>query len=103
MPHQRASPQPDRKGPLGPAARSSATHQTLKPWLRRQAEARTLTGSAVQLDVSTDYYNTADPTGPSALARRPKPSPPPKGLPPSSQLIADGHYRVRHDRIDASG
>ena len=50
---------------------------------RRQAEARTLTGSAVQLDVSTDYYNTADPTGPSALARRPKPSPPPKGLPPA--------------------
>lgn len=103
MPHQRASPQPDRKGPLGPAARSSATHQTLKPWLRRQAEARTLTGSAVQLDVSTDYYNTADPnraqrprTPAEAFAAAQRPT-------PSGQLIADGHYRVRHDRIDASG
>jgi transposase InsO family protein len=78
-------------------------HQTLKRWLARQPRARTLRTLQAQLDAFTDYYNTGRPhralrrrTPAEAFAARPKAR-------PSGQPIADGHYRVRHDRIHTGG
>lgn len=78
-------------------------HQTLKRWLGRQPQARTLRALQAQLDAFTDYYNTRRPhralrrrTPAEAFAARPRAH-------PTGQPIADGHYRVRHDRIDPSG
>lgn len=78
-------------------------HQTLKRWLTRQPRARTLRALQAQLDAFTDYYNTRRPhralrrrTPAEAFAARPRAH-------PTGPPIADGHYRVRHDRIDPSG
>jgi transposase InsO family protein len=78
-------------------------HQTLKRWLARQPPARNLRALQTQLDTFTDYYNTRRPhralrrrTPTEAFAARPKAH-------PTGQPITDGHYRVRHDRIDTGG
>jgi transposase InsO family protein len=78
-------------------------HQTLKRWLGRQPRARTLRALQTQLDAFTDYYNTRRPhralrrrTPAEAFTARPRAH-------PTGQPITDGHYRVRHDRIDPSG
>jgi transposase InsO family protein len=78
-------------------------HQTLKRWLGRQPRAGTVRALQAQLDAFTDYYNTRRPhralhrrTPAEAFAARPRAH-------PTGQPIADGHYRVRHDRIDPSG
>jgi len=78
-------------------------HQTLKRWLTRQPRARTLRALQAQLDAFTDYYNIRRPhralrrrTPAEAFAARPRAH-------PTGQPIADGHYRVRRDRIDPSG
>jgi transposase InsO family protein len=78
-------------------------HQTLKRWLARQPPARNLRALQAQLDTFTDYYNTRRPhralhrrTPTEAFAARPKAH-------PTGQPITDGHYRVRHDRIDTGG
>jgi transposase InsO family protein len=78
-------------------------HQTLKRWLTRQPPARSLRALQTQLDIFTDYYNTRRPhralhrrTPTEAFTARPKAH-------PTGQPITDGHYRVRHDRIDTGG
>ena len=78
-------------------------HQTLKRWLTHQPPARSLRTLQAQLDRFAEYYNTARPhralgrrTPAEAFAARPKAGPIGHG-------VADGHYRVRHDRIDAGG
>jgi transposase InsO family protein len=78
-------------------------HQTLKRYLSRQAPARTLTGLQEQLDGFTGYYNATRPhralggrTPLQAYGARVKARPP---GPPSAQA----HFRVRQDKVDASG
>ncbi len=78
-------------------------HQTLKRWLANQGPARSLRGLQGQLDCFADYYNTARPhralgrrTPAEAFAARPK-------VGPMGQPVSDGHFRVRHDRIDPGG
>lgn len=78
-------------------------HQTLKRWLGHQPRARTLRAQQGQLDAFADYYNTRRPhralhrrTPAEAFAARPRATP--TGTP-----VSDGHYRIRHDRIDPSG
>jgi transposase len=78
-------------------------HQTLKRYLSRQAPARTLTGLQMQLDGFTGYYNAIRPhralggrTPLQAYGARVKARPP--GSP-----SAEAHFRVRQDKVDASG
>jgi transposase InsO family protein len=78
-------------------------HQTLKRWLSRQAPARTLAGLQEQLDGFSGYYNATRPhralggrTPLQAYGARVKARPP--GSP-----SADAHFRVRQDKVDASG
>ncbi len=78
-------------------------HQSLKRWLARQAPAGSVRQLQVQLDAFATYYNESRPhralhrrTPAEVFAARPKAAP--SGLP-----IADGHYRVRHDRVHAGG
>jgi transposase InsO family protein len=78
-------------------------HQTMKRWLTRQDPARTLRALQAQLDTFRASYNTDRPhralarrTPTEAFDARPKAH-------PTGQPVPDGHYRVRHDRIDTSG
>jgi transposase InsO family protein len=78
-------------------------HQTLKNWLARQPRAATLTDLQAQLDAFRGYYNTVRPhraldrrTPAEAYTARPKATA--TGIP-----LADGHYRIRHDKIDSNG
>jgi transposase InsO family protein len=78
-------------------------HQTLKKWLAQQPPATTLPELQAQLDHYRGYYNTVRPhralhrcTPEQAYLARPKATP--TGTP-----LNDGHYRIRHDRIDSCG
>jgi transposase InsO family protein len=78
-------------------------HQTLKRYLSRQAPARTLAGLQEQLDGFTGYYNATRPhralggrTPLQAYGARVK------ARPPGSPSV-DAHFRVRQDKVDASG
>lgn len=78
-------------------------HQTVKKWLATQPQARTITELQAQLDMFRTYYNTIRPhralgrrTPAQAYAARPK------AIASGTPLI-DGHYRVRHDKIDTNG
>ena len=78
-------------------------HQTQKNWLASQPGAATLTDLQQQLDQFRDYYNHVRPhralgrrTPAEAYAARPKATA--SGIP-----LIDGHFRVRHDKIDTNG
>jgi transposase InsO family protein len=78
-------------------------HQTQKKWLASQPGAATLTDLQQQLDQFRGYYNHVRPhralgrrTPAEAYAARPKASA--SGIP-----LIDGHFRVRHDKIDTNG
>ena len=78
-------------------------HQTLKKWLAQQPPATTLTELQAQLDHYRVYYNTVRPhralhrcTPEQAYLARPKAT-------PTGSPLHDGHYRIRHDRIDSCG
>jgi transposase InsO family protein len=78
-------------------------HQTVKKHLATQPRARTLAQLQRQLDAFRDYYNTVRPhralhrqTPHQAYQARPKAA-------STGQPLIGGHYRVRHDRIDANG
>ncbi|CAN5168121.1 IS481 family transposase [soil metagenome] len=78
-------------------------HQTLKKWLAKQPPARTLHDLQAQLDAFGVYYNTVRPhralarlTPHEAYLARPKAT-------PTGVALHDGHYRIRHDRIDSNG
>jgi transposase InsO family protein len=78
-------------------------HQTVKKWLATQPRARTIAELQHQLDTFRDYYNTVRPhralhrrTPAQVYAARPKAAA--SGIP-----LIDGHYRVRHDKIDSDG
>jgi transposase InsO family protein len=78
-------------------------HQTLKNWLDRQDRADTLAELQDQLDRFRSYYNATRPhralgrrTPATAYTARPK-------AVPLGQPVIDGHFRVRHDRIDTTG
>jgi hypothetical protein len=74
--------------------------QTLKRWLRAQHPARTIAELQTQLDAFVDYYNTVRPhrslaanTPAHAYNARAKATP----------TGSDGHWRIRHDKIDTTG
>ena len=74
--------------------------QTLKRWLRAQPPPTTLTELQTQLDTFADYYNTVRPhrslsgrTPEHAYRARAKATP----------TGRDGHWRIRHDKIDTTG
>ena len=78
-------------------------HQTVKKWLDRQPRPQTVRQLQALLDRFRDYYNTVRPhralrrqTPEQAYQARPK-------AVPTGTPLDTGHYRVRHDRIDASG
>lgn len=78
-------------------------HQTQKRWLANQAPAHTLRALQAQLDLFADYYNSKRPhralgrhTPFDAYTTRPKAT-------PTGAAVVDGHYRVRHDRVDTGG
>jgi hypothetical protein len=78
-------------------------HQTLKNGLASQLDPATLTDLQQQLDQFRDYYNRVRPhralarrTPAKAYAARPKATA--SGIP-----LIDGHFRVRHDKIDTNG
>ncbi|TFV77537.1 transposase [Blastococcus sp. CT_GayMR19] len=78
-------------------------HQTQKKWLATQPRAATLDQLQAQLDAFRGYYSTVRPhralnrhTPAEAYAARPKASA--SGIP-----LIDGHFRVRHDKIDTNG
>ena len=78
-------------------------HQTVKKWLATQPRAGTIIELQTQLDTFRSYYNTVRPhralhrrTPAQAYAARPKAAA--SGIP-----LIDGHYRVRHDKIDTNG
>jgi transposase InsO family protein len=78
-------------------------HQTEKKWLATQPTAATLADLQAQLDAFRGYYNTVRPhraidrrTPAEAYTARPKASA--SGIP-----LIDGHFRVRHDKIDSCG
>jgi transposase InsO family protein len=78
-------------------------HQTLKKWLARQPQARTIRALQTQLDAFRRYYNDIRPhraldrhTPTSAYQARPK-------AVPTGTPLHTGHWRIRHDRIDPSG
>ena len=79
-------------------------HQTLKKHLGRQRRPATVAELQAQLDRFRTYYNTLRPhraigrrTPADAFAARTKPTP------KSPPVTAEGHHRVRQDRIDKSG
>jgi transposase InsO family protein len=79
-------------------------HQTLKRYLARQPKPASTGELQEQIDVLAIYYNTCRPhralgrrTPAEAFAARPKATP----LPPSPAPPA--HFRVRNDRVDATG
>ena len=74
--------------------------QTLKRWLRAQPPAATITELQTQLDAFAGYYNTVRPhrslaghTPEHAYRARAKATP----------TGRDGHWRIRHDKIDTTG
>jgi transposase InsO family protein len=78
-------------------------HQTVKRHLATQPRARTLAQLQHQLDAFRGYYNALRPhralhrqTPQQAYQARPKAL-------ASGQPLIGGHYRVRHDTIDANG
>jgi transposase InsO family protein len=78
-------------------------HQTQKKWLSSQPGAANLAELQAQLDQFRAYYNDVRPhralsrrTPAEAYAARPKASA--SGIP-----LIDGHFRVRHDKIDTNG
>ncbi len=83
--------------------RIEGLHLTRKKWLRHQPAAHTLTELQAQLDAFRTYYNTVRPhralhrrTPAEAYTARPEATA--TGIP-----LIDGHYRVRHDRVDING
>ena len=75
----------------------------MKKWLDRQPRPQTVRQLQALLDRFRDYYNTVRPhralrrqTPEQAYQARPK-------AVPTGTPLDTGHYRVRHDRIDASG
>src|ERR1700722_17803816 len=75
-------------------------HQTLQRWLRARPPAPPITQLQRQLDEFKDPYNEQRP--PRALDRRPPADAyraTPKAL-PASNGRAQGHYRLRYDRLD---
>jgi transposase InsO family protein len=78
-------------------------HQTLQRWLRARPIARTLPELQTQLDDFRDHYNHQRPHR--ALDRRTPGDAyraTPKAL-PASNGHAQGHYRLRYDRLDNTG
>jgi Integrase core domain len=78
-------------------------HQTLKKWLTTQPRAQSPRQLQTQLAAFRDYYNNTRPHR--ALARR-TPVPAYQARPKAAASgipLSDGHYRVRHDRIDNDG
>jgi transposase InsO family protein len=78
-------------------------HQTLKKHLATQPRAHTVRQLQAQLNAFKAYYNTQRPhralhgrTPTQAHQARPKATA--SGIP-----LIDGHYRVRHDKIDTNG
>ena len=78
-------------------------HQTQKKWLATKPGAATLAELQDQLEVCRDYYNHVQPhralsrhTLAEAYAARPKATA--SGIP-----LIDGHFRVRHYKIDTNG
>jgi transposase InsO family protein len=78
-------------------------HQTQKKWLAHQPAAASLAELQTQLSQFRAYYNDVRPhralgrrTPAEAYAARPKASA--SGIP-----LTDGHFRVRHDKIDTNG
>lgn len=78
-------------------------HQTVKKHLATQPQATTIAQLQRQLDAYRDYYNNTRPhralarqTPQHAYQSRPKAT-------ASGKPLIDGHYRVRHDKIDANG
>ena len=78
-------------------------HQTVKKHLSTRPPARTLAQLQRQLDAFRAYYNTVRPhralhraTPAQAYQARPKAA-------ASGTPLIDGHYRVRHDKIDSNG
>jgi transposase InsO family protein len=79
-------------------------HQTLKKWLAHQPRARNVPQLQRQLDAFRAYYNDTRPHR--ALGRRTPANAylaRPKANPTGTPLHDDGHWRIRHDRIDPSG
>ena len=79
-------------------------HQTLKKHLARQPKPANLAELQVQLDRFRTYYNTVRPhraigrrTPAQAFATRTK------ATPKNPPITAEGHHRVRVDRVDKSG
>jgi len=79
-------------------------HQTLKRWLAKQRETRTIVDLQAQLDWFAEYYNTVRPhravgrrTPAAAFAARPK------AVLSRGGRSFPSHYRIRRDRIDPSG
>ena len=79
-------------------------HQTLKRWLARQPAAATLGELQAQLDRFATYYNHTRPhralgrhTPAEAFAARTK------ARPQLAPIKAEGHHRVRRDRVDKTG
>jgi transposase InsO family protein len=78
-------------------------HQTLKKWLARQPPATSPDELQAQLGAFRAYYNDRRPhralhrrTPTEAYTARPKAAA--TGIP-----LIDGHFRVRHDKIDSNG
>ena len=78
-------------------------HQTLKRWLAKQAPTRTLSELQGRLDAFCHYYNAIRPhralagrTPLQAYSARIKAR-------PVSLEAPEGHFRVRHDKVDAGG
>jgi hypothetical protein len=78
-------------------------HQTLQRWLRARPTARTLPELQQQLDAFTEHYNEHRPhralnrtTPAAAYQATPKAA-------PASNGHAQGHYRLRYDRLDPKG
>ncbi len=79
-------------------------HQTLKRHLARQRRAPSLAELEAQLDRFAAYYNTVRPhralgrrTPAEAFAARTN------ATPKSPPILAEGHHRLRRDRIDKTG
>lgn len=79
-------------------------HQTLKRWLARQEQARTIAQLQAQLDRFGAYYNQVRPhraigrrTPEEAFTARPKAGPALPGF------TVPRHFRVRRDKIDITG
>jgi transposase InsO family protein len=79
-------------------------HQTLKKHLARQPKPANLAQLQAQLDRFRTYYNTVRPhraigrrTPAQAFAARTK------AVPKKAPITAEGHHRLRQDRIDKTG